>query len=67
MILLTDGGPSCGTTPPKDPGKHRLMIRNANAQHATINVFGIGAVGSWRAFCQGVAADSGGMYYDVPK
>ena len=45
---------------------HRSMIRNANSQGATINVFGIAASGSYRAFCQGVAADSGGAYFDVP-
>ena len=31
-----------------------------------LNVFGIAASGEYRAFCQGVATDSGGGYYDVP-
>jgi len=45
---------------------HRAMIRRNNTQGATINVFGISASGSYRAFCQAVASDSGGSYFDVP-
>ena len=45
---------------------HRSVIRGANSQGATINVFGIAASGSYRAFCQGVASDAGGAYFDVP-
>jgi hypothetical protein len=42
------------------------MIRDANTQGASVNVFGIAASGSYRAFCQGVASDNGGQYFDVP-
>lgn len=63
VILLTDGAPNCGA--PSMSG-HRIMIVNNNTQGATINVFGISASGSYRAFCQGVAADSGGSYFDIP-
>ena len=63
VVLLTDGAPNCGAN---NPGQHRVMIISANTQGATINVFGIAANGSYRAFCQGVASDSGGSYFDVP-
>ncbi len=65
VVLLTDGAPNCGTYEQTE-ASHRNMIRNGNSQHATINVFGIAAYGSYRAFCQNVASDSGGSYYDVP-
>lgn len=63
VVLLTDGAPNCGAN---GESGHRRMISSANSQGATINVFGIAATGSYRAFCQGVAADSGGSYFDVP-
>ena len=63
VVLLTDGAPNCGAN---GFGGHRSMIVSANTQGATINVFGIAASGSYRAFCQGVASDSGGSYFDVP-
>ncbi len=63
VVLLTDGAPNCGAN---GLGQHRIMIINANTQGATINVFGIAASGAYRAFCQGVASDSGGSYFDVP-
>lgn len=63
VVLLTDGEPNCGAN---GLSGHRTMIRTANTQGATINVFGIAASGSYRAFCQGVAADAGGSYFDVP-
>ncbi len=62
VVLLTDGAPNC----PYNMNSHRSMIRTANTQGATINVFGIAASGSYRSFCQGVASDSGGSYFDVP-
>jgi hypothetical protein len=65
VVLLTDGAPNCGT-PNETMAEHRAMIRGANTQHATISVFGIAASGSYRAFCQNVAADGGGSYFDVP-
>jgi hypothetical protein len=75
VVLLTDGAPNCGV--PEDNNwysynesavinAHRRMINNANSQRATINVFGIAASGTYRTFCQNVAADSGGSYFDVP-
>ena len=63
VVLLTDGMPNCGA---RGLRGHREVIRQANRQGATINVFGILARGQWRAFCQGVASDSGGSYFDVP-
>lgn len=62
VVLLTDGAPNC----PGLMSQHRTIISNANTQGATINVFGIAADGSYRAFCQSVASDSGGSYFDVP-
>ncbi len=63
VVLLTDGAPNCGAN---GFNGHRSMISNANSQGATINVFGIAASGSYRQFCQNVASDSGGSYFDVP-
>jgi len=63
VILLTDGEPNCGAI---TAWQHRTIIKNSNTQGAVINVFGISATGQWRAFCQGVASDSGGNYFDVP-
>ncbi|RMG18284.1 MAG: VWA domain-containing protein, partial [Planctomycetota bacterium] len=63
VVLLTDGAPNCGAN---GYSGHRQVIRSANTQGATINVFGIAASGSYRAFCQGVASDAGGNYFDVP-
>lgn len=51
---------------PTPEAEHRKMIRENNLQRAAINVFGIGAGGVQRDFCQGVAVDSGGTYVDVP-
>lgn len=67
VVLLTDGAPNCGAGSSWDTTEdHRRMIRAANSQGATIDVFGIAATGEYRAFCQNVAADSGGSYRDVP-
>lgn len=77
VVLLTDGAPNCGVNVSATEGmpigslmvlyaeQHRRIIRETNTQGATIHVFGIMARGSWRAFCQGVASDSGGRYVDV--
>lgn len=65
IVLLTDGAPNCGTLS-QSMEEHRRMIRDNNTQHATINVFGIAASGGYRAFCQQVASDSGGSYFDLP-
>ena len=63
VVLLTDGAPNCGAS---SMSGHRSMIQAANTQGARVHVFGIAASGSYRAFCQGVAADNGGAYHDVP-
>lgn len=62
VVLLTDGAPNCGADGPEG---HRAMIA-ASRGESVINVFGISAQGEWRAFCQSVASDSGGLYFDVP-
>lgn len=59
-VLITDGVPANGTE------WTRNTIRDGNVRGATINVFGVEASGTFRAFCQGVASDSGGHYTDVP-
>lgn len=68
VVLLTDGEPNCGLDGYSDfdLNAHRRCIRNENIQNATINVFGIAASGRWRRFCQDVAADNNGSYFDVP-
>ncbi|MCO5168107.1 MAG: VWA domain-containing protein [Planctomycetes bacterium] len=68
VVLLTDGQPNCGLNDWDDFSldAHRRVIRNENVQRAVINVFGIAASGQWRRFCQNVASDSGGSYFDVP-
>jgi hypothetical protein len=65
FVLLTDGSPgACGSA---NHEYHRKLIRQANRQKATVDVFGIAALGRFRAFCQGVAFDNGpGRYVDVP-
>ena len=63
VVILTDGAPNCGASGFEG---HRRMINVANSQRATINVFGIAASGSYRSFCQNVASDGGGSYFDVP-
>ena len=62
VVLLTDGAPNC---PQAQIGWHLKVIAGANTQGASIDVFGIQAFGSYRAFCQKVAAMSGGSYHDV--
>lgn len=59
VVLLTDGQPNCGSD------DHRKMIKFNNTQNAVVNVFGISATGPWRAFCQGVAADNRGQFFDI--
>lgn len=63
VVLLTDGEPNCGAN--GDSG-HRQAIRSANTQNAVVTVFGIGATGSLRQFCQDVARENSGRYVDVP-
>lgn len=79
VVLLTDGFPNFGVplpgiTPNTPPAQwlvmlaqaHRRVIRQANRQGARIDVFGIATFAETRAFCQGVASDSGGSFTDVP-
>ena len=72
VVLLTDGCPTCGVSGSGGgksgwgQGCHRTAIRNANHRRATVNVFGIETGGVTREFCQAVAADSSGSYFDVP-
>lgn len=68
VALLTDGAPGCGAYGPGETrtDSHRKMINSNNLQRAVVNVFGIDAYGDYRSFCQSVASDSGGSYFDVP-
>lgn len=67
LILLTDGDPTCpGGDVMERLRIHRSMIRVHNTQNAKISVFGIAAVGEWRGFCTGVAADNNGEFHDIP-
>ncbi|MDF1663447.1 MAG: hypothetical protein P1V97_16875 [Planctomycetota bacterium] len=63
VILLTDGAPNCGAS---SYSGHKSVIASNNTQNAIVTVFGIGASGSLRTFCQDVARDNGGNYVDVP-
>jgi len=65
VVLLTDGRPNAGL-PVAGPDEHRRVIRRANVQGAQIDVYGVAVDPVARAFCQGVAADAGGSYVDVP-
>lgn len=66
-VLLTDGQPNCPWMEgePQCIPNHLKMIRENNSQKAIINVFGIGATGVCKQFCQDVASQSGGSYTDV--
>lgn len=67
IVLLTDGSPGCYAVHEPFVETHRRWIREANTHGTTITVFGIGLhLEEARAFSMGVAADSGGSYYDVP-
>lgn len=60
VVLLTDGAPTGWS-----PDEHRKMIRDANHQRATVDVFGIEATGGMLTFCKGVATDNAGRYVDA--
>jgi len=47
-----------------EPRGHRRQIRIANTQKAKIHVIAISPSAQARTFCQGVALDSGGIYYE---
>ena len=61
VVLVTDGAPNVGAN---SPYAHRAMIRASNTHAAQVHTIGIGATGSYRAFLQGVAADSSGEFRD---
>lgn len=63
IVLLTDGAPNCGAS---SLTGHRSLIKSANTQGATVSVFGIGASGYLKQFCQDVANDNNGSYTDIP-
>ena len=68
VLLLSDGAPNfldCAQTYIADPEQHRVVIRNANAQRAVINTFGIGLDPETRAFMSEVAADAGGAFREI--
>lgn len=66
VVLLTDGKPNFdmpgGSV--QNPEWHRSLIRNRN-NGSRVDVFGIQVNGDARAFCQGVARDNGGRFYDI--
>jgi hypothetical protein len=65
VVLLTDGAPNYPE--PHLPDWHRRIINDGNYQRAKIDVFGIDTAlqPGMRAFCVGVATDSGGTYCDA--
>jgi hypothetical protein len=70
VVLLTDGAPNCGAgagelNDEKTMEAHLSQIRWANEQKATIDVFGISAVGVFRQWCVSCASQNGGSYTDV--
>lgn len=68
VILLTDGDPNCNsmTMNGNVPAEiHRQDIKTANVQRASINVFGIDAVGVFKDFCVNVASDNNGVFVAV--
>ena len=69
IVLLTDGAPNCGAGDesggPSCIAAHRSMISGSNNRRVEIDVFGIGATGDFKQFCQDIASDNGGAYTDV--
>lgn len=69
VVLLTDGAPNCylgGLTGSDDDfSRHLQAISEANTQGAAVDVFGIGATGQFKRFCEEVAGRNGGTYTDV--
>ena len=63
VVLLTDGAPNCGAS---GTSGHRSLIKAANTQGAIVTVFGIGASGYLKQFCQDIANDNNGSYTDIP-
>jgi hypothetical protein len=69
IVLLTDGRPNCGSRDEDGSWNcmmgHLSQIDCGNEQRATIDVFGIGATGEFKQFCQDVSSHNGGSYTDV--
>ena len=65
VVLLTDGQPNWDGSGVAPPSWHRALIRDRNVAGAVIDVFGLHPPFEAAAFCQGVASDSGGNYYEV--
>ena len=67
VVLLTDGSPNCW--PGGMQGNMQDMARFidlANTDRIAVNVFGVGIYSDeTRIFCQNVATDSGGYYFEV--
>jgi len=67
ILLLTDGGPNCpfAGSLQETFKRHLELILRGNTRGASIDVFGVGAEGALRAWCQSVAGLNHGSYYDV--
>lgn len=67
VALLTDGFPGCGGEIGDPFAAHRLMIKTANTQNASVNVFAIGAAAIERGltFCQDVARENSGFVKEL--
>ena len=65
VVLLTDGKPNWDGASVRGPPWHRDLIRNHNERGTTVDVFGFRVRGEARTFCRGVAADSGGTFYEI--
>lgn len=67
VALLTDGCPNCflgglcGSD--EDFARHLQVIKQAN-HGAAIDVFGVGATGPFKKFCEDIASQNGGTYSD---
>ncbi len=62
LVLLMDGQGNC---PMPDVASHRDSIRRANTDGIPIDVFGLFVQPNGRSFARGIAADSGGAYFEV--
>ena len=65
VVLLTDGAPNWDGASVREPAWHRQVIRDSNSRSVTIDVFGLRPLPVCRAFAQGVARDSGGLYFEI--
>jgi len=68
VLLLSDGAPNfldCAQSYVADFETHRSLIRQANAQDATVHTFGIGLDQETESFMIRVAQDNGGTFRKV--